>query len=132
MHKSNVVMQWRKIRNGYAILGSKCKKCSEIFFPVRRECKKCHSKELDNYKFKGTGEIYACTTLFYAPSSFEKEVPYNVALIRLDEGPKIIAQIVDSDNIEIGLKVEACIRKIFVDGQNGIIHYGIKFKQAGE
>lgn len=121
-------MAWRKIRRGNYIIGSMCKECSALFFPVRRRCTKCESNELEDYKFKGTGEIYAHSTIYYPPAGFEKQVPYSVAIVKLDEGPKITAQIVEFENIEIGMKVQSCIRKVYVDGETGIIHYGIKFK----
>ncbi len=127
MTKSNVAMEWRKIRKGY-LVGSRCKECYALFFPSRRKCAKCESNELEDYKFKGLGEIYSYSAIYYAPTGFERQVPYTVAIVKLDEGPKLTAQVVDFDNIEIGMKVESCIRKVFVDGEKGIIHYGVKFK----
>ena len=128
MYKSNIVMAWRKTRRGNFIIGSKCKECSTLFFPSRRKCTKCKSNELEDYKFKGTGEIYTHSTIHYPPAGFERQVPYSVAIVKLDEGPKMTAQIVEFEHIEIGMKVESCIRKIYVDGETGIIHYGIKFR----
>ena len=130
MYKSNVVMEWRKKRKGNYIIGSKCAKCSSLFFPSRSMCRKCSSTEMHDYIFKGTGKVYACSTIYYPPADFEKQVPYTVAIIKLDEGPKMLAQLVEFDNVEIGMKVESCIRKIFADGKSGIIHYGIKFRPA--
>ena len=131
MYKSNIVMAWRKTRRGNYILGSKCKKCASLSFPSRRKCTKCESFEMQDYRFKGTGEVYAHSRIHYPPAGFEKQVPYSVAMIKLDEGPKITAQIIEFDEISIGMKVESCIRKIYVDGETGIIHYGIKFRPVG-
>ncbi len=128
MYKSNIVMAWRKTRRGNYIIGSRCKKCASLFLPPRSKCAKCESSELEDYKFKGTGEIYAHSTIHYAPAGFEKEVPYSVVIVKLNEGPKITAQIVEFDEIKIGMKVESCVRKAYVDGETGIIHYGIKFR----
>lgn len=130
MHKSNIVMAWRKIKRGNYIIGSKCKECSALFFPSKRICTKCESNELEDYRFKGKGEIYAHSTIHYPPEGFEKQVPYSVAIVKLDEGPKMLTQIVDFERLEIGMKVESCIRKVYVDGEKGIIHYGIKFRVA--
>jgi len=130
MYKSNIVMAWRRTRKGNYILGSRCKKCSDFSFPSRTECKKCGSSEAEEYKFKGSGKIYSHSTIYFPPANFEKQTPYTVAIIELDEGPKITAQVVDFDKIEIGMKVESCIRKIYVDGDSGIIHYGVKFRPS--
>lgn len=130
MYKSNIVMAWRKTNKGNFIIGSKCKECSTLFFPSRSICANCESNELEDYIFKGSGEVYSYSTIFYPPSGFEKQVPYTVAIIKLDEGPKMTAQLVECDNIEIGMRVESCIRKVYVDGESGIIHYGIKFRPS--
>ena len=130
MYKSNVVMEWRRIRRGNYIIGSRCKKCSALFFPSRTRCTKCESNKLEDYKFKGMGEIYAYSRIYNPPTVFEKQVPYMVAIVKLDEGPKMTAQIVDFDDIKTGMKVESCLRKVYVDGKTGIIHYRIKFRPA--
>ena len=128
MYKSNVVMAWRKTRRGIYIIGSRCKKCSALFFPLRTRCTRCKSDELEDYKFSGIGKIYAYSTIYTSHVGFEKQVPYTIAIVKLEEGPKMTAQIIDFDNIDMGMKVESCIRKVYVDGKAGIIHYGIKFR----
>jgi len=68
------------------------------------------------------------------PESFEKQVPYPVAIIKLEEGSQITAQIVDCniDEIKIGMKVESVFRRIQEDGYTGAIYYGYKFKPVKE
>ena len=58
--------------------------------------------------------------------------PYILGIIELDEGPKLMGQLVgiDSENVKIGMPVEACFRKISEDGNSGIIHYGFKFREV--
>lgn len=132
MHTSNIIQAWRSSRKGYGINGSKCSNCSEFFYPTKKKCPKCESNELEDYKFKGTGQIYSYSIIHNAPAGMEKQVPYAIAIIKLDEGPRITAQLVDIDleKIEIGMKVESCIRKIHEDGDKGLIHYGVKFRTA--
>jgi uncharacterized protein len=130
MHKSNVVMQWRKTSSGYYILGSRCRECHEKYFPKRFRCAKCGSNELEDHKFKGTGKIHAHSTIFFPPVELEKNVPYTIAMVKLDEGPKITAQLIECGSPKDGMKVESCIRKLYADGESGIIHYGIKFRPS--
>lgn len=90
-------------------------------------------KKKENYGLAGSiknvhGIIESFTAVYNAPSGFEKHVPYILALIALDNGEKVTAQVVDSKNIVIGMKVEPCLRKMYVDGDEGIIHYGTKFR----
>ena len=65
-----------------------------------------------------------------APDDFKKVAPYAVAVIELEEGAKLTAQLVDCDvdNLEIGDPVEMVFRKIREDGEDGVISYGFKFR----
>jgi uncharacterized OB-fold protein len=56
--------------------------------------------------------------------------PYTVALIKLEEGPLITAQLTDvaNDEVEIGLPVEMVTRKLRTQGEEGLIIYGYKFR----
>ena len=43
----------------------------------------------------GLGKLYARTTIHAAPDMFQKQVPYSVGIIDLDEGIRLIATIID-------------------------------------
>ena len=75
-----------------------------------------------------TGTIESFTKVYSAPSGFEKQAPYILALISLNNGKKITSQIVDYREVKIGDKVEPCLRRVYVDGRDGMIHYGTKFR----
>jgi uncharacterized OB-fold protein len=65
------------------------------------------------------------------PSGFDSSFPYTVALVKLDEGPMVTAQLtdVDEDSVQIGMPVEMVTRKIRDDGdERGMIVYGYKFR----
>ncbi|HLA08481.1 MAG TPA: Zn-ribbon domain-containing OB-fold protein, partial [Anaerolineales bacterium] len=89
------------------------------------------AKEL--YTFSGKGEVYSYTTIYEAPSGYDSNAPYTVALVKLDEGPMLTAQLtdVDTDSVEIGMPVEMVTRKMRNDGdERGLIVYGYKFRPA--
>lgn len=130
MYNSNVVKSWRRIRKGNFIIGSRCRKCSALFLPPTGRCRKCGSYDTEDYKFSGKGRILSSSIVYSPMEGFEKQVPYTVAIVELDEGPRITSQVVDAEKVETGMEVEACIRKIFVDGKDGIIDYGIKFRMV--
>ena len=81
-----------------------------------------------------TGKIITWTIISNPPIGFEKYKPYIVGLIELDDGNKILSQIVDIDfkDIYTDLKVEAIFRRITEDGKTGIIQYGYKFRPIVE
>ena len=123
---------WREIPQRYNLLGKKCSICNEVFFPPRVICPTCRRKsigKMEEYKLKGEGTVETYTIIHDPPPQFEGEEPYAVAIIKLDEGCKVIAQIVDCglDELQIGMRAKACFRKIQEDGKSGAIYYVYKF-----
>ena len=92
----------------------------------------CRQTELTGQKqnLTGLGEIYSFSTMYNVPQGFEEQKPYTVALVKMDEGPMITAQLtdVDHDQVSIGMRVEMVTRKIREDGAEGQIIYGYKFR----
>ncbi|MFX0044252.1 MAG: Zn-ribbon domain-containing OB-fold protein [Candidatus Hermodarchaeota archaeon] len=131
MAEKGVAQVWRKIRAIYNIQGNVCKTCDTHFFPPRLVCPNCRRKgRLEDFKFKGLGNIHTFTIVRQAPEEFKRQVPYVVAQVELDEGARITAQIVnvDPEDVEIGMRVRACFRKITEYGGGGLIVYGYKFE----
>ena len=87
----------------------------------------------DNYKFVNSagnvkGVIESFTIVYSAPQGYENNVPYILALISLSNGEKEVSEIVDCKGVSIGDNVEPCLRRIYTDGEGGIIHYGTKYR----
>ena len=83
----------------------------------------------ERFAFAGTGEIYSYTTLTEPPEGFEAQAPYMLALVRLDEGPLVTAQLTDIEGpVTIGDRVEMVTRKLTTEGRKGMIVYGYKFR----
>jgi len=124
---------WREIPQRYNLIGNECGVCGEVYFPPREPCPFCRRKSLGkmkDLKLKGTGKVLTYTIIHVAPHNFEAQAPYPVAIIKLDEGPRVTAQIVDCDikDVKIGMNVQSTFRKIQQDGSIGAIYYGYKFK----
>ena len=131
MAEKGVASVWRRIRTIYNIEGNHCTTCDGYFFPPRPVCPKCRRKgNLEDYRFKGLGKIHTFSIVRQAPDDFKRQLPYVIAQVELDEGTRLTAQIVnvDPENVEIGMRVRACFRKIIEQGQSGVIIYGYKFE----
>jgi len=65
---------------------------------------------------------------------FEEQEPMIFAIVRLDNGVKIVSQIVDApyESLKEGMKLAAVFRKIRTDGESGQIYYGYKFSPRKE
>jgi uncharacterized OB-fold protein len=130
----NLAITWRRIPERYKLEGCECKTCSTKFFPPRKLCPKCRRKgEIDAYRFCGFGTVYSYSEVHSAPAGLELEVPYVLAIVQLDEGPKLTAQLVECEgkDVKIGDKVEFVFRRIRQDDPEGLLHYGYKFRRVG-
>lgn len=87
----------------------------------------------ERFAFSGMGEVYSFTVVQDPPESFEGQAPYVLALVRLDEGPMLTAQLTDVDGpVAIGDRVEMVTRKLTTEGSRGMIVYGYKFRKVLE
>lgn len=126
---------WRLKDVRYGLIGERCPHCDNKIFPPRDVCPNCGDRTGldDKVQFSGKGEVYSYTTIYEAPSGFDSNAPYTVALVKLEEGPMITAQLTDlgAKPIEIGMPVEMVTRKMRDDGdERGIIVYSYKFRPA--
>jgi len=121
---------WRRRHQRLSLQGEICKTCGTRLFPPRDICPHCHKPAYETYEFSGRGEVYSFSTVYRPPTGYEDYAPYTVALIKLEEGPLVTAQLTDVDNedIRIGMPVEMVTRKIREEGEDGLIIYGYKFR----
>ena len=98
---------WEGARR-HELLLPKCRSCGRHHFYPRDFCPWCFSADVGWTKASGRGVIYSFTVCHRPAPSFEKDVPYNLALIELDEGVRMMSSVVDCplDEIRIGMAVE--------------------------
>jgi uncharacterized OB-fold protein len=86
----------------------KCGACGEHHYYPRSLCPFCFSDKVSWVQAKGTGTIYT-----YSVTRRGTPVPYAIAYVTLDEGPKMITNIVDCDldSVKIGQKVKVVFKK---------------------
>ena len=123
---------WREQASRYNLEGTHCLNCGSFFFPPRIVCPECRRKgNIEPYKFKGTGEVVTYTTVYQAPRSLNRQVPYTLAIIKLEEGPRLLSEVIcEPEEIITGMRVRAVFRKLGEEGEKGIIYYGTKFVLA--
>lgn len=126
----SVPRTWRLQQQRYRLVGEVCDKCGTPIFPPRDLCPECEAPAKTPYTFSGRGEVYSYSTVYHPPFGFEENVPYTVALVRLEEGPLVTAQLTDveADKVEIGMPVEMVTRRLHAEGEDGVIAYGYKFR----
>lgn len=86
----------------------KCQTCGEYHFYPRELCPHCHSDDLEWTDVSGNGEIYSFT-IARKPAGlvYAEDVPYIIAMIALDEGPRMLTNLVvdDVEAVQIGDRV---------------------------
>jgi len=128
---TEIARHWRLKAQRYQLVGEVCPKCDGKIFPPRDVCPYCADNEAQpTFKFSGRGEVFSHSTVHNAPEGYEDQAPYTVALVKLEEGPLVTAQLTDVNNdaVEIGMPVEMVTRKIRTQGDEGLIIYGYKFR----
>lgn len=87
-------------------------------------------QDQETFTFSGGGQVYSYTIVQDPPRGFDGQAPYVLALVKLDEGPIVTAQLTDLDEApKIGDRVEMVTRKLTAEGDTGVILYGYKFRK---
>ncbi len=126
-----VPRNWRLRQQRYGLVGEVCSHCDAKIFPPRDICPECGQEAKSSFQFSGKGEVYSHTTIYDPPAGFEEYAPYTVALVKLEEGPIVTAQLTDlaETPVEIGMPVEMVTRRLHQDGdERGVVVYGYKFR----
>lgn len=72
-----------------------CRSCDHRFLYARALCPNCWRTDLEWEKASGRGAIMALTTVHQPPyAAFAEDVPYRIAIVRLEEGAQMMANIV--------------------------------------
>ena len=126
-----IARHWRLKQQRYGLVGEVCPHCDAKIFPPRDVCPNCGGEAKTAFAFSGKGEVFSYTTIYEAPAGFDDTAPYTVALVKLEEGPMVTAQLTDlgEQSVQIGMPVEMVTRKIRSDAdQKGMLIYGYKFR----
>jgi len=122
---------WREIPQRYRYEAAKCARCGKIHFPPRTKCE-CGGREFSQHILAPEGALETFTIIRTPPSGFSDQAPYAVGIVKLDDGVRMTAQVVDCDldKLAIGQRVRREFRKLQVEGESGINCYGYKYVPA--
>jgi uncharacterized OB-fold protein len=98
---------WQAAREHRLLLRC-CNACGKFWFPPSCICPHCLSHDIGWQEASGGGYVYSFVVFYrvYHPA-FAKEVPYVVAVIELDEGPRLVSNIIGIDPglVRCGMRV---------------------------
>jgi len=79
-----------------------CQNCGWVDFHSVTSCPRCFGSVKQSY-VAGAGKVVTYTTIRYPPKGFESQAPYVVAIVDINNGPRVIGRILHSaDDVEIG------------------------------
>jgi uncharacterized OB-fold protein len=93
----------------------RCGACRTWMWPVRVRCISCLSDNLTWAAAEGTGTLYSYTSVHQVfHPGFADEAPYNVSMVDLTEGVRIITNVVDlsEEDLRIGLPLVVTFEQI--------------------
>lgn len=120
---------WREYPQRYRYRAAVCRSCGKWHFPPRLVCDHCHSQELEPRTMRPTGKILTHTIIRVPPRQLKDQAPYALAVIEMDDGPRLTAQVVDlreEGQLVAGQRIKLEFRKIFDEGPAELIQYGYK------
>lgn len=91
---------WDATRSGRFVI-QRCAACSTYQHYPRVLCTTCSATDLTFVEVSGRGSIYSFTVVHRSPNPKLFPVPYVVALIKLEEGPLLMSNIVSADPTSI-------------------------------
>ncbi|WP_322512652.1 Zn-ribbon domain-containing OB-fold protein, partial [Chloroflexus sp.] len=118
----NIARHWRERTTRYRLEGQRHRHTGEVRFPPQPPTLDEDPNDWEPCQLSGRGEIYSFSVIRQAPSGFASLGIYPVALVRLEEGPLVTAQLTDCDeaDLAIGMPVEMVTRRLMDTGEDGV------------
>jgi uncharacterized OB-fold protein len=97
---------WDAAKEGKFIL-RRCNDCHGVIWYPRAICPECWSNDVEWFDASGRGTVYTFTVNYRGEGAYAKREPYVLAYVELQEGPRIMTNIVADDPslIEVGSPV---------------------------
>ncbi len=95
----------------------RCTVCAHTYFPPRPFCPECASRDVEVYSASGKATLFSYVINHRAPKGWD--APYSIAVVALDEGPRMMTNIVDIEQtpeaLELDMALEVCFEQVSDD-----------------
>ena len=108
---------WDGARQGELRL-QKCDSCHSIYFPPRPFCPECSSREVWVVTATGRATLYSYVISHLSSPGFEP--PFAIAVVELEEGPRLMSNIVDCEQTPEALQLDMPLEVTFQKLSDGI------------
>lgn len=105
---------WAACREGRLSL-QRCGGCGHLRYPINAFCPRCLDDAYNWHDVSGRGSVFSYVVFHQAyHPGFKAALPYNVALVQLDEGPRMYSNVVGTQNeqVKVGDRVEVTFEPV--------------------
>jgi uncharacterized OB-fold protein len=107
------------------IMATRCNRCGKLYFPPRADCPDDLSTDITWEQLSGRCKLVTYTTAHFAPTGFENDLPYTIALAQCEEGVNVyslLSKDIKENEIQIGMTLRLTLLQL----PNGRITYELK------
>ena len=106
-----------------SLLGTRCNRCGETFFPKRAYCANCTSSEMKEIALSETGTLITFTIVRAVPPGSVMVAPYGLGIVETPEEARVTAAIEspDLDSLHIGMTMHMALKKVKEDEEGNHI-----------
>ncbi|HZT65310.1 MAG TPA: Zn-ribbon domain-containing OB-fold protein [Acidimicrobiales bacterium] len=99
---------WEGTAQGRLVL-PRCTACGTVIWYPRAFCSSCRGTDVEWFEASGRGTIYSFTISHRGQGPWRDVAPYVVAYVELEEGPRVLTNVVgcDPDEVKVAQPVEA-------------------------
>ena len=117
---------WDALSNG-VLKYQRCDACNNAWLPVRRECPSCLGAAWQWQDAKGGAKLISWVVYHTAfHPAFKDRLPYNVAVVELDEGPRLISNVIgvaDPETLKIDQRLRLVVEK---EGSTSVARFALE------
>ena len=105
---------WDAVKR-HELMLPKCKACGQLHYFPRPFCPHCFSWDLEWVRCSGKGKLYSFLINHRPAPGFEEETPYVIAVVELDEGPRMLSNLIDIEPTPEAVQVDMPVEILFQD-----------------
>lgn len=91
----------------------RCRACKEVFFPPRAFCPSCLGEDIAWERASGRGTLYSYVINHRPAPGWREEGPYAIAIVQLEEGPRMMSNILGIENTPENLVLDMPLQVTF-------------------
>jgi uncharacterized OB-fold protein len=105
---------WEAARR-HELMLQRCRRCTRFFFYPRAACPHCLSGDVEWQRVSGRGTLHTFTVVHRGLRGFPLGEPYILAVVELEEGPRMMTNLVDVEPDPARIRIGMAVEVVFAD-----------------